>query len=227
MANFYYCLPMLDAHTHQAYAWSQSSQEIHNSNTNYTHTVTTVVPDISFTSLTIYGDNSGWSTNGTWSTSATITIRNTTTSTVLGTLTQRNVWSLTFATGFSVGDTISISVETSAVCTNITGSGYYYWQVSSIQPTYLCTVPTTETTITAEKLNEFANIFGTTTVTVGNNIIKSPWQEIGTAVGTMTTTRNGNTNATAVTFDNTKPLSTNLNSVITNMTNNYFLASSP
>ena len=84
------------------------------------------------------------------------------------------------------------------------------------------TIPTTEEIITAEKLNQFAAIFNTATVTQGNSIIRTPWQNIGTAVGNMTTTATGTTHATAVTFDSTKPLSNNLSSVITNMTNKYY-----
>ena len=88
------------------------------------------------------------------------------------------------------------------------------------------TIPTIETVITAEKLNAFAAILNTSTVTIGDTIVRAPWQAIGTAIGTMKTAIDGNSNASAVTFDSTKPLSSNLQSVITNMTDKYLILSS-
>lgn len=60
---------------------------------------------------------------------------------------------------------------------------------------------TSEDIITAAKLNAVATANGVnTSVTAGNNIIRTPWQTIGTAVG--------------VTFDSTNPLKTNLEAVL-------------
>ncbi len=89
-------------------------------------------------------------------------------------------------------------------------------------------LPNSETTITAATLNSLASILGTTTVTVGDNITLSPWQEIGTAIGNMTSSATSTTpSGTAVTFDTTMPLASNLNSVLTNMENKYIILECP
>ena len=108
-------------------------------------------------------------------------------------------------------------------------ASYRAYEVQYSYTAWLCfklEIPALETTITASTLNKFAKIFNTSTVSAGDNITRSPWQAIGTAIGTMKTTWNGSTNATAVTFDSTKPLSSNLQSVITNMTDKFLIYSS-
>jgi len=110
-----------------------------------------------------------------------------------------------------------------------TTASYRAYEMQYTYTAWICfklEIPTLESTITAAELNAFAKIFDTTTVSVGSNITRAAWQAIGTAIGTMTTTWNGSTHATAVTFDSTKPLSSNLQSIITNMTDKFLIRSS-
>lgn len=95
-----------------------------------------------------------------------------------------------------------------------------------------CTIPTITDLLRAIEINAFAKIFNTTEVTTGTPIARAPVQELGTAVGQMyaTTAENPNPYSTSITsnkvgavnFDTSQPLSSDIQQLITKMTNNYY-----
>ena len=139
-------------------------------------------------------------------------------------------YTLNSLTNATPGTTLTITIsQTTTPKYSQSGSGSKTltcaYSFTSLYLRITCTIPTTETTITAAKLNAFASIFGTTQATQYAAITRTLWQNIGTAVGTMTTTETGTTKKSAVTFNTSQPLSTNLASVISNMTGGYLARS--
>lgn len=95
-----------------------------------------------------------------------------------------------------------------------------------------CTIPPITDLLRAIEINAFAKIFNTTEVTADTPITLAPVQELGTAVGQMYTTTEENPNpyassitsntVGAVNFDTSYPLSSDIQQLITKMTDNYY-----
>lgn len=116
------------------------------------------------------------------------------------------------------------------ITTNIQGStkgtaGTYTGQygVSNLRVQFGVVIPAAEELITANKLNQFSTIFYRTTniATQGNTITRNLWQTISDELSKMKTTFDGSTSATVINMNATKPMLSDLQAIITQMTNKY------
>ena len=112
-----------------------------------------------------------------------------------------------------------------------TSKSFADYSFTSSHHAWLClqvNLPTISSVLTASEVNTLATILNATTVTQGSAITRAGPQSIGTNIGSKVFTTwnkkdasNNSTAVAAVTFDSTKPLSSNINSVITKLTDSY------
>lgn len=122
------------------------------------------------------------------------------------------------------GDHLTVEMYFSVT---ITGSPQYYGQ-SGMSVTYdnlrfitAVTLPTISQQLKASDVNTLATIMGTGPVSQGGVITRSPIAALGDATGNLADSWYGATIGGSTSIDTTKPLKSNIDAVVTRMTNRY------
>lgn len=124
----------------------------------------------------------------------------------------------------SPGDHLTVEVYISV---SITGSPQYYGQ-SNMSVTYdnmrfitAVTLPTISQQLKASDVNTLATVMGTGPVSQGGAIARSPVAALGNATGNLADSWYGAAIGGSTSIDTTKPLKSNIDAVVTRMTNRY------
>lgn len=122
------------------------------------------------------------------------------------------------------GDHLTVEMYFSV---SITGSPQYYGQ-SDMSVTYdnlrfitAVTLPTISQELKASDVNTLATIMGTGPVSQGGAIARSPIAALGNATGNLADSWAGAVIGGSTSIDTTKPLKSNIDAVVTRMTNRY------
>ena len=125
----------------------------------------------------------------------------------------------------SPGDHLTLKITTNIKGQIKQSAGTYTgsYGVSNLRVQFGAVIPEAEELITADKVNEFSTFFQLTNndVPQGDLISRNAWQTISDELSKMKTTFNGNTSATVVNMDATKPMLSDLQEIITQMTDKY------